>query len=964
MATIQLDLTKYGIQGVGKVTVENVEEIVEGKGLEEWGNRNEAEQQQLLNILKQVTEYQKSAGNVPGNVMADVQAIEKKIHERQAEIKDPIGYYMRQQQEKAKSGPGLIEGLGELTDILPGGDPFEPGKLLQGILNFGATKLSSKDPKATFGDVSVIASDVVGAALLSKGIPGRRVMDNALISNAVKNSPAKSATALTAMNIFARGAANETYDMINQITRLFNDIPNLTEAMEKDETLRNLYDMRNEMMWSGGAIGLSHMWPFIKRGFAPLVGVTKGGIDMMKKGVQYGVPMNVFSVTESSIVKGAGQVIGLFPFVATKARQAQNAQQVAMAQSINRTLNNYSPISLLNDAGMLADKSFREGVEKFAYTKETLYRSALDIGDEIGDAFIPTSQIKEEAFKLSKRLGLDARKIKLDMPEGGVMDLEELLAMIPTLKTQGAFEKILPALQHIPDKFMNARQFDFLQTTLNDLLAHAGEAGAAGSGISQRVKPFTQAMVTAINDFKGFADLKDPAKNALRDAFSKRYVMANKFFVDNVDSLKDVTAKKLALADLNVAKPGAVAEPGWLKSDQLAEILLDSKSMSSPMAIKEMRSALGHSEMIIDGVKKNVNVFDAVARSVLDDKIRMSTRYISGKVKLASGGQTLGERITRWIPGTEGFGKHRQQATKWGTTGTAEFNIPILDVEQMKTVFGMGEAGKNKAAGMIEILGEKTYKEMENVLDLATQVQQTSFGDVSNFVKRRGFLGGANAITNLITGGMLAHNPFGNLGLMLMARYGMTTLADPKFLKNITTVMNPTISDLAKRNALMTLGRMKWDDVRGDESLPAEVRDNFDPGNPMDVMKYLIFAENQSAYPGSEQMIIKSDAAGYATGIDIVKADSKPTFSKDGQETGEKIMVDEVQEQAKAPRPPETKGPFKTMEKDPFLNVDFEEMVQTAPTGGATKPLSPDQRVALAGGNLDEALALGSQRRM
>ena len=134
------------------------------------------------------------------------------------------------------------------------------------------------------------------------------------------------------------------------------------------------------------------------------------------------------------------------------------------------------------------------------------------------------------------------------------------------------------------------------------------------------------------------------------------------------------------------------------------------------------------------------------------------------------------------------------------------------------------------------------------------------------FVKRRGFLGGANAITNLITGGMLASNPFGNLGLMLMARYGMTTLADPKFLKNITTVMNPTISDLAKRQALMTLGRMKWDDVRGDESLPDEVRDNFDPGNPMDVMKYLIFAENQSAFPGSEQMIIKTDGEGYATG--------------------------------------------------------------------------------------------------
>ena len=81
MATIQLDLTKYGIQGIGNVTVENIEETVEGKPVGDWP-RNEAEQQQLLNILKQVTEYQKSAGNVPGNVMANLEAYEKKIQER------------------------------------------------------------------------------------------------------------------------------------------------------------------------------------------------------------------------------------------------------------------------------------------------------------------------------------------------------------------------------------------------------------------------------------------------------------------------------------------------------------------------------------------------------------------------------------------------------------------------------------------------------------------------------------------------------------------------------------------------------------------------------------------------------------------------------------------------------------------------------------------------------------------
>ena len=72
--------------------------------LETWP-RNEAEQQHLLNVLKQVTEYQKSVGNVSGNVMADLGAIEKKIHDRQAEIKDPIGYYMRQQRGESQVRP-------------------------------------------------------------------------------------------------------------------------------------------------------------------------------------------------------------------------------------------------------------------------------------------------------------------------------------------------------------------------------------------------------------------------------------------------------------------------------------------------------------------------------------------------------------------------------------------------------------------------------------------------------------------------------------------------------------------------------------------------------------------------------------------------------------------------------------------------------------------------------------------
>ena len=56
---------------------------------------------------------------------------------------------------------------------------------------------------------------------------------------------------------------------------------------------------------------------------------------------------------------------------------------------------------------------------------------------------------------------------------------------------------------------------------------------------------------------------------------------------------------------------------------------------------------------------------------------------------------------------------------------------------------------------------------------------------------------------------MIASNPFGNVGMMLMARYGMTTLSDPKFLQGVSTLMNTEVGTIAKRNALIQLGRMR-----------------------------------------------------------------------------------------------------------------------------------------------------------
>jgi hypothetical protein len=258
------------------------------------------------------------------------------------------------------------------------------------------------------------------------------------------------------------------------------------------------------------------------------------------------------------------------------------------------------------------------------------------------------------------------------------------------------------------------------------------------------------------------------------------------------------------------------------------------------------------------------------------------------------------------------------------------------------------------------IFGKEQYDRIRNVLALGEQIQQTSFGDVSAFVKRRGFLGGVNAITNLAFAGFVANNPFGNVGLVLAARYGMSKMADPKFMEGLTKVMNPELSDLARRTALINTialaPELSFGMNEGREDIPAELQ-NLDPGNPYDVMKYMIFmSDNNASYPGSENMDIKIGPDGRAANVEISKVDSKNEFSIDAQGVANDIQTVSA----------ETVGENVAPTQDPFLDVNFDQVVQDTGVGlgmeGAQKQLTEDQRIALAGGDLDQAIAMGSRR--
>ncbi len=955
----EYDLSPHGVNKTIKI---QVRDVVDGMTPQEGFPRDQQEKVSLQQIINAELMKQESS-----TIAGAVELGQK----RQQMINDPVGTMIKDTAKNAydsAAGPGINIGttLGEITELLPGGKTAEPSKMVEGIVNTGAALLSgSGQPKQIITDIGVIGTDMAIASNLVQGLPnGKYNFRNALFST-LRQNPALGFASIVGANVAAKATGNVAYDLINQATRTIMQLPDPEAAYKNDEAMRNLMDMRAEMLWSGGAMGLQHVWPFVK----PFLGKNIFGVtddikiqtgtrideagntvpvneNMLALAKKYGIPMNVFSTSEAGFVKGAGSVIGLFPFVATKARQAQNAQQLAIADNINRTLNNLSPVGLFSDTTVLANKSFKNMIKNFTSTKTLLYNRAMDIGDKIGDKFIPVQKLRDVAQNLEleyyggKRPARGEGQLRLNQPDySRPQTVDELLQGFTGKNDE--FIDALIDLQYIADDYITGREFKKLQTQLNNLKKVAAGDPKLGTELGG-VDNFTRSMIEMLNDFDNFRKFDDAGKNALVSEFAGSMGIANEFFFNNVNFTKGRVAQILGLADKNIAKITDDVDPTQLTGEQVLKILLNDETLYSPAAIKEMQAIMKPVKLpngqIVDPVK-------SVARSFIDEGLRNSTKYIQANVNIA-GEAGLVSRGKAFLTGKEPV----------SSTYSANFSIPIIDTVQLRSVFGLDNP--NKRQSMELIFGKDQYKQIEDVMALADQVQQTSFGDVSAFVKRRGFLGGVNAITNLAFAGFVANNPFGNIGLVLAARYGMSKMADPKFMDGLTKVMNPELTDLARRQALINTIALAPELSLGmkdtKENVPQELQ-NLDPGNPYDVMKYMIFmADNNVSFPGSESMKLDIAPDGRAVNATIVKANTKNAFSNDAQG-----VVNDLQE---APQVDVSK-----VNADPFLVDDFQNIVKQTGTGigsasEAAKKLTQEQRVALAGGNLDQAIALGNRR--
>ena len=919
MSTTQYRIVgdKYGLPGFDAVIT--IPTQVDGKGINDFP-RNDMEQgmlDQVLDALTQQAGVDRSKLNADGGVYSDEGAssqAEEVIQEfDQLRIKDPIRTDLNLAESIAEQSPlGMGTFVDQLTNIFPGGDTFRPDIMTQSLQDFFLRK-APDDPKRAFGDMAVIASDLflMGLSIGNVKFAGAKNFNIPLFTNEsrraglrgfAERNPVKSTVGV---NVAARVGADALYDGMNEIYRYLNGI---APDQSDDPTVENIINARNELLWSGGAAGLAKLFPYIK----PFIGRTFLGVGkeadrIATLGRTNGVPMSVFNVSQSGLVQSLPSTIGLFPIVATRARQIQNAQLAAAYKNMASVMDEISPVTLLADAGLLIDKGFRKTVSDFATMKGTLFSNAAKYAKALdSEQFIPTKEIKRLAGGIRQMLEAQNIPVKaLPINERSMYgavetNLNDLLAGIAGKEDQ--LKSGLAMLDGLPD-FLNANQYMALVQKLNSVKRNLPELRLdSASDEALMLNDFHVQAIRALNDPKSWnlsPNAVSDGTRELAEQFSAAYAIANDFFFRNADTIKGRSSMLLKQTDPNINIAGAPEAPGMFFADQMAKIFLNDNTILSPMALKEMRKAVGD------------DAFFAASRTFFDDIFKNNTEFVSGKIRIPTEAASIWQRSKAFVTG-----KPIRQKFQ-----TIEYNIPVMDIDAIKKGFGLND--KNRRLGIEEIFNARGYdgkaqlQKLDDLMELTERVMVPKFGDVSSFVKRRGFLGGIGSIANLFTGGAILADPISSAGLMLMGRFGMTGLADPKFLDGMTRVMDPTLSDVARKAALVTTGRAIFDPERA-------VEQGYDINEIGDIIELITLGgmEQSAAYNtrGAEKEAAASSAR-----------------------AGAGVPIEEVQ-----------------VAKDPFLQpINMPDMAMPEiPVAQAPTQLNDQQKIAMATGDLDSAIAL------
>jgi len=561
-----------------------------------------------------------------------------------------------------------------------------------------------------------------------------------------------------------------------------------------------------------GAAGLGPIAKGIKKYAIDYPGGFRTDVSQkaIEKAQRQNIPLSRIAASESDWVRGYAKVIGVFPGAGAPIRTGQAMSRIAVNARIQDIMGTLAPgvttLRGLQWAGQQAYDAFSKNVSKFRATNAVLYNSFFNQASKIDEAFIPTTNLKKWADSLNKTLSGGEISLGASAPDGTwVNNTSQLFGMLK-VGDPTAGMKLLSSLGSMPDH-ITLKQFRQLQAQLNGAIRGFGGKGQGATG---QVGIDPQGTLTylkdnlehGLNDYKNWKKMSGP-NEVIAQSSIRSLKDANEFYMNNIELFgfgagQRSIGKAAQQVNTNAFAPGAPFKPGSLQPDMVFNKIMTGDVTLSPMAIGELRQQLGKEP------------FGNMVATYLNKIVGQNTEIVETPWKRVRGvNPRMGVQ-------TKVKGQPSTVSTASGTAHNSEF-VPIINIDNLKKQLGMAPAGagtvedvttRDAVVAMFDSLGQngqKAYKDLQETLEIASLVDSFDIADVSDFVKRRGVLGGVKSLANAFVAGGVVSSPLATAGLILTANKFSKILTNPALLKNAGKIMSDRTKNALQRQQLVEL---------------------------------------------------------------------------------------------------------------------------------------------------------------
>jgi hypothetical protein len=273
-----------------------------------------------------------------------------------------------------------------------------------------------------------------------------------------------------------------------------------------------------------------------------------------------GAKIGPVDVARAAPVKGVKTVLGVFPWVGSPFRKANQKTQKAVVDALDQYLNIAGPNASLSSIGVDMTKAAENTFSEFKGVSNALYKKFDDMAELTG-AVVPTSAIKQAALDASGRI-----RLPQGVPEGD-----------PT-----AVKGFLEGLRELPDQ-IPVQELRGIQMRLSELFEDAGNIEMRRlMMVKKGSEEALSSISTAQTRYEGING--DPTQ-ALRGMLDK----ANSFYAAGMRTFENPTASKFGRVDKNIFRTGSFKAAN-LNPDEIAELGMNFRS---PDAVRDLKALVG-----------------------------------------------------------------------------------------------------------------------------------------------------------------------------------------------------------------------------------------------------------------------------------------------------------------------------------------------------------------------------------